>query len=51
MALRWNDLQNAVNDARAVSPLIHASIGIGVWSVIAGTALILFGGLLARRRS
>lgn len=51
MALRWNDLQNAVNDARAVSPLIHASIGIGVWSVIAGTVLILLGGLLARRRS
>jgi len=50
MVLRWGDIQNAIKEAEAVSPLIHASIGIGVWSVIAGTALILIGGLLAQRR-
>lgn len=50
MVLRWGDIQNAINEAEAVSPLIHASIGIGVWSVIAGTALILAGGLLAQLR-
>jgi hypothetical protein len=49
MALRWGHIQTEVRDAEAVSPLIHASIGIGVWSVVAGTALILVGGVLARR--
>jgi len=48
MVLRWGDLQNAVKEAQAAG--LQASIGIGVWSVIAGTALILIGGLLAQRR-
>jgi len=50
MALRWSFLQDQVRGARAVSPLIHASIGIGAWAVVAGTALILAGSLLAQRR-
>ena len=49
VALRWSFLQSEVRDAHAGG--FQASIGIGVWSVIAGTVLILAGGLLAQRRS
>ena len=49
LALRWSFLQSEVRDAQAQG--LQASIGIGVWSVIAGTVLILAGGLLAQRRS
>jgi hypothetical protein len=49
MALRWGHLQDEVKAAEAVG--LSASMGIGVWSVVAGTALILIGGLLAQRRS
>lgn len=48
MALRWSFLQSEVRDAQAQG--LQASIGIGVWFVIAGTVLILAGGLLAQRR-
>jgi hypothetical protein len=47
MALRWNSLQTAINDTNALSPDVTATIGIGVWLVIAGIAAILLGGLLA----
>jgi hypothetical protein len=50
MALRWNALQTAINDTNALSPDVTASIGIGVWLVIAGTAAILLGGLLEMSR-
>jgi hypothetical protein len=49
LAIRWGSLQQAIRDAEALSPLIHASIGIGVWATIAGAAAILVGGLLSRR--
>jgi uncharacterized membrane protein YidH (DUF202 family) len=49
MALRWSDLQNTIRDTEALGPGIEASIGIGVWLVIVGTALILLGGLLYHR--
>jgi hypothetical protein len=50
VALRWGDLQDALAIYRA-QPGVTASLGIGVWSVIAGTACVLLGGLLAVRRS
>ena len=48
MALRWSTLNQAVADARAI-PGVSASIGIGVWLVIAGAACIVVGGLMSGR--
>jgi hypothetical protein len=53
MALRWSDLQQVITATEAQSPAITASLGIGVWCTIAGTALILAGSalvMLRRRR-
>jgi len=49
VALRWNDLQKALEDLRSL-PGVTASLGIGFWAVIAGTVLVLFGGVLAMQR-
>ena len=49
VALRWNDLQKALEDFRSV-PGVTASVGIGFWAVIAGTVLVLVGGVLAMQR-
>ena len=49
VALRWNDLQKALEDFRSV-PGVTASVGIGFWAVIAGTVLVLLGGVLAMQR-
>jgi hypothetical protein len=48
-ALRWGDLQNALDVARTHAG-ITASIGIGFWAVIAGTVLVLLGGVVAMQR-
>jgi len=50
LATRWNDLQNTIRQSEALSPQIHASLGIGVWADVLGIALILLGGVLARTR-
>ena len=49
VALRWNDLQKALTDLRSL-PGVTASLGIGIWTVIAGTVLVLIGGVLAMQR-
>ena len=49
MAARWGDLQDAIHQAEATNPAVTASLGIGVWCVIAGTAAIIVGGVLGRR--
>ena len=49
VALRWNDLQKALEDLRTL-PGVTASLGIGFWVVIAGTVLVLLGGVLAMQR-
>ncbi len=49
VALRWNDLQKALEDFRSL-PGVTASLGIGFWAVIAGTVLVLLGGVLAMQR-
>ena len=49
VALRWNDLQKALDDLRSV-PRVTASLGIGFWAVIAGTVLVLLGGVMAMQR-
>jgi hypothetical protein len=51
LGLRWGEMQDAINRLRSASPDIHASLGIGVWANVAGTALILLGGVLARVRA
>jgi hypothetical protein len=48
-ALRWGDIQNALDVARGHAG-ITASVGIGFWAVIAGTVLVLLGGVLAMQR-
>jgi hypothetical protein len=48
-AMRWTDLQNALDVARAHAGYT-ASIGIGFWAVIAGTVLVLLGGVMAMQR-
>jgi len=48
-ALRWGDLQTALDVARAHAGYT-ASIGVGFWAVIAGTVLVLLGGVLAMQR-
>ena len=50
VALRWGDLQAQVRDA-SVLPGFTASIGIGVWVVIAGAAAIVIGGLMSSARA
>jgi len=52
VVLRWGDLQDALTALRAY-PGVTASLGIGIWSVIAGTACVVLGGLmmLLRRSS
>jgi hypothetical protein len=49
VALRWGDLQDALAIYRT-QPGVTASLGIGVWSVIAGTACVLLGGVMLLRR-
>jgi uncharacterized membrane protein YidH (DUF202 family) len=49
VALRWNDLHKSLEDLRSL-PGVTASIGIGFWAVIAGTVLVLLGGVLAMQR-
>jgi uncharacterized membrane protein YidH (DUF202 family) len=49
VALRWNDLQKALEDLRSL-PGVTASLGIGFWAVIAGTVLVLLGGVMALQR-
>ena len=49
VALRWNELQKALEDFRSL-PGVTASVGIGFWAVIAGTVLVLLGGVLAMQR-
>ena len=49
IAMRWSDLQGAIHRLQATSPSVTASLGIGVWASIAGTALILLGGVLGRK--
>jgi uncharacterized membrane protein YidH (DUF202 family) len=49
VALRWNDLQKALEDLRSL-PGVTASLGIGIWAVIAGTVLVLLGGVMAMQR-
>jgi hypothetical protein len=49
VALRWNDLQKTLEDVRTL-PGFTASLGIGFWAVIAGTVLVLVGGVLAMQR-
>jgi hypothetical protein len=49
IATRWGDLQDALEIYRA-QPGVTASLGIGVWSVIAGTACVVLGGLMLLRR-
>ena len=49
MALRWGALQDAITQAEAVGPGITASMGIGVWAVIAGGLCVVAGGLLQMR--
>ena len=49
VALRWNDLQKALEDFRTL-PGVTASVGIGFWAVIAGTVLVLLGGVMAMQR-
>jgi uncharacterized membrane protein YidH (DUF202 family) len=49
VALRWSDLQKALDDLRSI-PGVTASLGIGFWAVIAGTLLVLLGGIMAMQR-
>ena len=49
VALRWNDLQKVLEGVRPL-PGFTASLGIGFWAVIAGTVLVLLGGVLAMQR-
>ena len=46
MAIRWSSLQDELRILRSL-PGVTASIGIGVWAVIAGAILIVVGGVLA----
>ena len=48
LALRWSDLQSTLDLLRS-TPGVSASLGIGIWSVMAGIVSILVGGLLALR--
>jgi hypothetical protein len=46
---RWGDLQDILTTARANAG-VTASLGIGIWSVIVGTACVVLGGLTLLRR-
>ena len=49
VAMRWSDLQKGLDDLRTL-PGVTASVGIGFWAVIAGTVLVLLGGVMAMQR-
>jgi hypothetical protein len=49
VAMRWGDLQDVLATARAY-PGVTASLGIGIWMVIAGTACVVLGGLMTLRK-
>jgi hypothetical protein len=46
MAIRWSSLQDALTYLRSF-PGVTASIGIGVWVVVAGAVLVIVGGVLS----
>jgi hypothetical protein len=48
VAMRWSDLQDAIQTATAAG--LSANLGIGIWAVVAGTACVLIGGVLGMRR-
>jgi hypothetical protein len=48
VATNWSRLQDDLDLARARG--VEASIGIGFWAVVAGTACVLIGGVLGMRR-
>ena len=49
MAIRWSDLQNAIREVQS-HPGDTASIGPGVWLVIAGAVMLVVGGVRIQRR-
>jgi hypothetical protein len=54
LVIRWNDIHDAIRTLQAELPGVTASVGIGYWIDVVGTALILAAGfmdLAARRRA
>ena len=47
LALRWNELQNGLDEAAGI-PGVSASIGSGFWLSVTGVVLVLCGGALIR---
>jgi hypothetical protein len=47
LVIRWNDIQDAIEQTTAIAPGIEASVGIGFWGAALGAALVLAGGVLS----
>jgi hypothetical protein len=47
LAIRWNDIHDAIEQTNALYPTVTASIGIGFWGAGLGAALVLAGGVMA----
>jgi len=50
LGMRWGSIQQTLTDVRAQTPGVNASIGIGVYAVIAGAVLVLAGGAMTSPR-
>jgi hypothetical protein len=46
LVIRWNDIHDAIEQTKALSPTITASVGIGFWGAALGAALVLAGGVM-----
>ncbi len=47
LVIRWNDLQDAIEQARVLAPAVETSVGIGFWGAALGAAFVLIGGVLS----
>jgi hypothetical protein len=46
LVIRWNDINDAIEQTNALYPAVTASIGIGFWGAALGAALVIAGGVL-----
>jgi hypothetical protein len=47
LVIRWNDIQDAIEQTNAIAPAISASVGFGFWCAALGAGLVLAGGALS----
>jgi hypothetical protein len=49
LVVRWNDINDAIDQTNALYPSVTASVGIGFWGAALGAVLVLAGGVLSMK--